>query len=66
MTDQPSDQPRLLIPALGTIYLGLCIYEQVHDRAVRESRGGTWIFAAEVGLLFCIPLLMFSNGGPLR
>jgi hypothetical protein len=44
----------------------MCIYEQVHDRAVRESRGGTWIFAAEVGLLVCIPLLMFSTGGLLR
>jgi hypothetical protein len=53
-------------PTLGTIYLGLCIYEQLHDRAVRESRGGTWIFAAEVGLLVCIPLLMFSTGGLLR
>ena len=52
--------------ALGTIYLGSCIYEQVHDRAVRESHGGTWIFAAEVGLLVCIPLLMFSTGGFLR
>ena len=51
------------LPSFGTIYLGLCIYEQLHDRAVRESRGGTWIFAAEVGLLVCIPLLMFSTGG---
>lgn len=54
------------LPSFGTIYLGMCIYEQVHDRAVRESRGGTWIFAAEVGLLVCIPLLMFSTGGLLR
>ncbi len=53
------------LPSFGTIYLGMCIYEQVHDRAVRESRGGTWIFAAEVGLLVCIPLLMFSTGGLL-
>lgn len=51
------------LPSFGAIYLGLCIYEQLHDRAVRESRGGTWIFAAEVGLLVCIPLLMFSTGG---
>ena len=54
------------LPSFGTIYLGMCIYEQVHDRAVRESRGGTWIFAAEVGLLVCIPLLMLSTGGLLR
>lgn len=54
------------LPSFGTIYLALCIYEQVHDRAVRESRGGTWIFAAEVGLLVCLPLLMFSTGGLLR
>jgi len=54
------------LPSFGTIYLGMCIYEQVHDRAVRESRGGTWIFAAEVGLLVCIPLLMFSTGGLMR
>ena len=36
------------LPSLGVIYLGLCIYEQVHDRAVRESRAAPWIFAAEV------------------
>lgn len=54
------------LPSFGTIYLGVCLYEQVHDRTVRESRGGTWIFAAEVGLLVCIPLLMFSTGGFLR
>jgi hypothetical protein len=54
------------LPSLATIYLGMCIYEQAHDRAVSESRGGTWIFAAEVGLLACIPLLMFSTGGFLR
>lgn len=54
------------LPLFATIYLGMCIYEQVHDRAVRESRGGRWIFAAEVGLLVCIPLLMFSTGGFLR
>src|ERR1700682_907183 len=34
------------LPSLSAIYLGLCIYEQVHDRAVRESRGAPWIFAA--------------------
>lgn len=54
------------LPSFGTIYLGMCLYEQLHDRAVRESRGGTWIFATEVGLLVCIPLLMFSTGGLLR
>lgn len=54
------------LPSFGAIYLGLCIYEQVHDSSVRDSRGGTWIFAAEVGLLVCIPLLMFSTGGFLR
>lgn len=54
------------LPFFGALYLGMCIYEQLHDRAVRESRGGTWIFAAEVGLLVCIPLLMFSTGGFLR
>ena len=57
---------RTAVPSFGTIYLALCIYEQVHDRAVRESRGGTWIFAAEVGLLICIPVLVFSIGGLLR
>lgn len=54
------------LPFFAALYLGMCIYEQLHDRAVRESRGGTWIFAAEVGLLVCIPLLMFSTGGTLR
>lgn len=54
------------LPSFGTIYLGMCIYEQLHDRTVRESRGGAWIFAAEVGLLVCLPLLMFSTGGFLR
>lgn len=54
------------LPSFGTIYLGMCIYEQLHDRTVRDSRGGNWIFAAEVGLLVCIPLLMFSTGGFLQ
>jgi hypothetical protein len=54
------------LPFFGALYLGMCIYEQLHDRAVSESRGGTWIFAAEVGLLVCIPLLMFSTEGFLR
>src|SRR5687768_8899012 len=39
------------LPSLGAIYLGLCIYEQVSDRAVRQSRGAPLIFAAELGLL---------------
>ncbi len=51
------------LPSLGAIYLGLCIYEQVHDRAVRESQGAPWIFAAELGLLACLPLLALSTGG---
>lgn len=54
------------LPFFGALYLGMCIYEQLHDRTVRESRGGSWIFAAELGLLVCIPLLMFSTGGFLR
>jgi 4-hydroxybenzoate polyprenyltransferase len=54
------------LPSVGAIYLGLCIYEQVHDRAVRESRGAPWIFAAEVGILAGLPLLMLSTGGLLR
>lgn len=53
-------------PAFGAIYLGICIYEQVHDRTVRESRGALWIFAAEVGLLAGLPLLMLSTGGLLQ
>jgi hypothetical protein len=53
-------QPTALL-AFGTVYLGLCIYEQVHDRVVRESRGAQWIFAAEVVLL-----AGFSIGGFLR
>jgi len=56
----------IALPAFGTIYLGLCIYEQVHDRVVRESRGAQWIFAAEVVLLAGLPLLMLSIGGFLR
>jgi hypothetical protein len=51
------------LPALGAIYLALCIYEQVHDRTVRESRGAAWIFVAEVGLLASLPLMMLSIGG---
>jgi hypothetical protein len=54
------------LPFLGALYLGMCIYEQLHDRAARKSRGSSWIFAAEVGLLVFIPLLMFSTGGFLR
>ena len=54
------------IPAFGTIYLGLCIYEQVHDGVVRESRGAQGIFVAEVVLLAGLPLLMLSIGGFLR
>jgi hypothetical protein len=54
------------LPSLGATYLGLCIYEQVHDRAVRESRGAQWIFAAELGILVGLPLLALSTGGFLR
>jgi len=54
------------LPAFGTIYLGLCIYEQIHDRVVRESRGAQWIFTAEVVLLAGLPLLLLSIGGFLR
>ncbi|HET6974207.1 MAG TPA: hypothetical protein VFH96_09300 [Pyrinomonadaceae bacterium] len=54
------------LPLFGTVYLGICIYEQLHDRAVRESRGGSWVFAAEAGLLACLPLLMLLTGGFLR
>jgi hypothetical protein len=54
------------LPAFATIYLGLCIYEQVHDRVVRESYGAQWIFAAEVVLLAGLPLLMLSIGGFLK
>ena len=54
------------LPSLGAIYLGVCIYEQVHDRALRESRGAPWIFAAELGLLAGLPLLALSTGGFLR
>lgn len=54
------------LPALGALYLGLCIYEQFHDRVVRESRAAQWIFAAEVVLLAGLPLLMLSTGGFLR
>jgi len=53
------------LPTLGAIYLGLCIYEQVHDRAVRESRGAPWVFAAEIVLLGGLPLLAISAGGRL-
>ena len=51
------------LPAFGAIYLSLCIYEQVHDRTVRESRWAQWIFAAEMGLLVGLPLMMLSIGG---
>jgi len=54
------------LPSLGAVYLGLCMYEQVSDRAVRESRGAPWIFAAELGLLAGLPLLALSTGGFLR
>jgi hypothetical protein len=54
------------LPAFGTIYLGLCIYEQVHDRMVRESYGAKKIFVAEIVLLAGLPLLMLSIGGFLR
>ena len=54
---------RTALPSAGALYLGLCIYEQVHDRTVRESRGAHWIFAAEMGLLVALPLMMISIGG---
>ncbi len=54
------------LPSLGAVYLGLCIYEQVSDRAVRQSRGAPWIFAAELGLLVGLPVLALSTGGFLR
>ncbi|MFY9620679.1 MAG: hypothetical protein WAM70_15870 [Pyrinomonadaceae bacterium] len=54
------------LPSLGAIYLGLCIYEQVSDRAVRQSRGAPLIFAAELGLLAGLPVLALSTGGFLR
>lgn len=54
---------RTALPSAGALYLGLCIYEQVHDRNVRESRGAHWIFAAEMGLLVALPLMMISIGG---
>ena len=54
------------LPSLGAIYLGLCIYEQVSDRAVRQSRGAALIFAAELGLLAGLPVLALSTGGFLR
>lgn len=57
---------RTALPSLGAIYLGLCIYEQAHDRAVRQSRGAPLIFAAELGLLAGLPLLALSTGGFLR
>ena len=56
----------LALPSLGAIYLGLCIYEQVSDRAVRQSRGAPLIFAAELGLLAGLPVLALSTGGFLR
>jgi 4-hydroxybenzoate polyprenyltransferase len=54
------------LPVFATVYLGLCIYEQVHDRVVRESRGAQGIFVAEVVLLAGLPLLMLSIGGLLK
>ncbi len=54
---------RTALPPAGALYLGLCIYEQLHDRTVRESRGANWIFAAEMGLLLSLPLMMLSIGG---
>lgn len=54
---------RTALPPAGALYLGLCIYEQIHDRTVRESRGAHWIFAAEMGLLVALPLMMISIGG---
>ncbi len=54
---------RTALPSAAALYLGLCIYEQVHDRTVRESRGAQWIFAAEMGLLVGLPLMMLSIGG---
>jgi hypothetical protein len=54
------------LPSVATIYLAVCLYEQIHDRTVRESRVAPWIFAAELGLLAGLPLLTLSNGGLLR
>lgn len=54
---------RTALPPTAALYLGMCIYEQVHDRTVRETRGANWIFAAEMGLLLVVPLTMLSIGG---
>jgi hypothetical protein len=54
---------RTAVPSAGALYLGLCIYEQVHDSAVRESRAAQWIFAAEMSLLAGLPLMMLTIGG---
>ena len=54
---------RTALPSFGALYFGLCIYEQIHDRTVRDSRGAQWIFAAEMGLLVGLPLMMLSIGG---
>jgi hypothetical protein len=54
---------RTALPSAGAIYLAMCLYEQVHDRTVRESRGARWIFAAEIGIFVDLPLMMLSIGG---
>jgi hypothetical protein len=55
--------PYTALPPLTAIYLGLCIYEQIHDDTVRQSRWAAWIFASELGLLFSLPLLpLFTRG----
>ena len=54
---------RTALSSTAALYLGMCIYEQVHDRTVRQTRGANWIFAAEMGLLLVVPLTMLSIGG---
>ena len=54
------------LPSFGAIYLGLCIYEQVHDRAVRESRGGPVDFRRGVGTPCRPSAAVLSTGGFLR
>jgi hypothetical protein len=45
------------LAALGALYLGLCLYETLHDPLVRNGRGARPVMIAELALLVVIQLL---------
>ena len=51
------------IVVFGAIYLGLCLHELLHDRAVRTTRGGSLTLTLELALLAGLLVRTFSARG---